>query len=199
MEKHVNCNFCKKTFNDELRSCPFCNMSHIPQTTNKKPVCPKCKIDLFSRLFREKELFECQSCHGVWVDATDFAYLTTEKDVYADQSAEPVYTKLPPDGDGRFYPCVRCDNLMTPFNFRNISGIIIDACYGHGVWLDDGELTRIRKFIAGGGFDASQDVLISAHANELKEITRNLSNVQMIQRIIHFWDIKRILFDRKTF
>lgn len=34
-----------------------------------------------------------------------------------------------------FIPCVRCGKKMNRKNFGRISGVIIDECGKHGVWL----------------------------------------------------------------
>ena len=44
---------------------------------------------------------------------------------------------------------------MNRVNFARMSGVIVDACRGHGTYLDAGELHRIVKFIQSGGVAAS--------------------------------------------
>jgi Zn-finger nucleic acid-binding protein len=36
-------------------------------------------------------------------------------------------------------------------NFRKSSGVILDICRGHGVWLDADELEQIAGFLLAGG------------------------------------------------
>lgn len=45
---------------------------------------------------------------------------------------------------------------MNRFNFAGCSGVILDACKPHGVWLDADELRRIVAFIRGGGLDMAR-------------------------------------------
>jgi hypothetical protein len=40
---------------------------------------------------------------------------------------------------------------MSRVNFAGNSGIILDVCRAHGVWLDHEELDQVRQFIQRGG------------------------------------------------
>ncbi len=57
---------------------------------------------------------------------------------------------------------------MNRVNFGRLSGVIVDACRGHGTYLDAGELHRIVAFIQSGGLDRARAVQIE----ELKERER---------------------------
>ena len=35
-------------------------------------------------------------------------------------------------------------------NFRESSGVVVDVCAAHGVWLDQGELASLMEFAASG-------------------------------------------------
>ncbi|MBI4744290.1 MAG: zf-TFIIB domain-containing protein, partial [Actinobacteria bacterium] len=146
---------CNKEFNATMRVCPFCNMPNTIPPTKSKALCPKCKVELQPKKFRECELNVCPSCSGMWLDTLEFEQLTSEKDVYNDPSGEIQFIRVQPENDQKFYECVRCDNIMNRINFKRISGILIDICGEHGVWLDNRELTCLRNFIASGGLDKS--------------------------------------------
>ena len=47
---------------------------------------------------------------------------------------------------------------MVSRNFGRISGIMIDVCRHHGVWLDAKELEAIVEFIRKGGLEKSRDL-----------------------------------------
>ena len=57
---------------------------------------------------------------------------------------------------------------MNRVNFGRLSGVIVDACRGHGTYLDAGELHRIVAFIQSGGLDRARAVQLE----ELKERER---------------------------
>ena len=54
-------------------------------------------------------------------------------------------------GGPYYIPCLRCDELMVRRNFQGRSGIVIDLCRHHGVWLDHSELERIVAWIRENG------------------------------------------------
>lgn len=191
------CTRCKKEFNQNMRLCPFCNMpSKIPPTKDKA-LCPKCKVELQPKTFREVELDVCPSCEGLWSDTLAFEYLTSPKDVYSDPETESEYIILPPQGTEKLLECVRCDNFMNRINFKSISGILIDICCDHGIWLDKDELTRIRNFIGSGGLDKFQDLEIAKSKGELQRLAGRVDNIEFLQDVLHRWDWRRILFRGK--
>lgn len=40
---------------------------------------------------------------------------------------------------------------MVRTNFERISGVLLDRCLPHGIWVDRGELQKIAEFLATGG------------------------------------------------
>jgi Zn-finger nucleic acid-binding protein len=57
------------------------------------------------------------------------------------------------EGNGRFAyrKCPVCKELMHRINFGARSGVIVDQCKTHGVWLDSGELKRLLDWKKAGG------------------------------------------------
>jgi Zn-finger nucleic acid-binding protein len=45
---------------------------------------------------------------------------------------------------------------MNRKNFAQSSGVVLDVCAKHGVWLDRGELERALGFVSGGGLARSR-------------------------------------------
>lgn len=187
------CVRCKKEMNDKVRICPFCNMPNKIPVTKTEALCPKCKVRLESKPYKKLELYFCPSCQGMWLDTLEFEYITSQKDVYSDDSVEPIYIREPVDGRGPLYACVRCDNFMNRINFKKISGILIDVCCDHGVWLDEGELTRLRQFIASGGLDKAQDREIAQNKDGIEQLAIRVDNVEFMQKALHRWNLKRII------
>ncbi len=79
-------------------------------------------------------------------------------------------------------------------NFARISGVIIDEYHFHGVWLDPGELEKIRLFIVDGGLERAQDKQIEKVSENLRELARKVDKTAFTQRLLHFWNFKRWLF-----
>jgi Zn-finger nucleic acid-binding protein len=57
----------------------------------------------------------------------------------------------------RYIPCPTCTKLMNRTNFAQASGVILDVCKQHGVWLDRGELQRVMGFVDAGGMAVSRE------------------------------------------
>jgi Zn-finger nucleic acid-binding protein len=66
---------------------------------------------------------------------------------------------------------------MNRKNFAKISGVIIDECKPHGIWLDGGELELIRTFIADGGLERAQNKQIekNSHSENLPRLPAKLN------------------------
>lgn len=121
-------------------------------------------------------------CNGLWLDRGEFQRATRESDVYRDKEIDSKYLKSPSGDPVVYIPCVRCGKLMIRKNFARISGIIIDECSRHGVWLDAGELKKIRQFIADGGLERSQNKEIEAIRSELKEISIKVDETSFLDK-----------------
>ena len=75
-------------------------------------------------------------------------------------------------------------------NFKGISGVIIDICRLHGVWMDAGELEQIRSFVANVDYDAYQDTKTNLNNEEIKSLERQLRDVELVQRATQLWNLK---------
>ncbi len=158
------------------------------------PTCPRCKTSLKVQAGKDDKFEICPKCGGMWLDKVKFHLATRTYSVHKDGSYTTEYRKDPYKNPGGYIPCVRCGNLMNRKNFAKISGVMIDRCGKHGVWLDGGELERIRHFIADGGMDRSRDREIVRNRDQIKELATTVKEINFTQRLIHFWNPKRWLF-----
>ncbi|MFQ5842957.1 MAG: zf-TFIIB domain-containing protein [Thermodesulfobacteriota bacterium] len=193
--KVVTCPHCGGKVNFKSATCPHCG-GRRPSLADKRgsPMCPRCHVSLIHYAYRRRDLDMCSHCGGVWLDRGEFKDLTRESDVYQSQPAPKEYVRGPIKDSIQYIPCVRCGALMNRKNFARISGVIIDECKGHGVWLDGGELELIRAFIADGGLERTQDRGIEKNRQALRELASNVGRVQFTERMIHFWNPKRWFF-----
>jgi Zn-finger nucleic acid-binding protein len=125
--------------------------------------CPGCKGTMALLRVGTAEMFECQRCDGLWVDAATFEGLCASSEGQAavlHQFSTPDRAKAP---TVQYRTCARCPQLMNRVNFGRLSGVIVDACRGHGTYLDAGELHRIVRFIQSGG-------LVRARTRQLEEL-----------------------------
>ncbi len=57
-------------------------------------------------------------------------------------------------------------------NFRKTSGVIIDRCHEHGVWLDADELEQIAGFILSGGRPRATRTLAELDARSREDFAK---------------------------
>ncbi len=58
----------------------------------------------------------------------------------------------------RYLKCPQCANIMNRMNYAEHSGIVINVCQPHGVWLDRDEIQQIIQFISSGGLEHAREV-----------------------------------------
>lgn len=188
------CQNCGKPVNPRSRYCPHCGQeNHVVEVT-REPFCPRCKIALKTYDYRNNDAEICPQCNGIWLDRQEFNYLTSERDIYQDQELPKSYHRPALQKETAYLPCVRCGTPMTKKNFQEISGVMIDICGDHGIWLDAGEMESIRSFIANGGLDKSQDHRIAHNYNDIQELATRVQEVEFTQKVLHFFDFKYWLF-----
>jgi Zn-finger nucleic acid-binding protein len=62
-------------------------------------------------------------------------------------------TRHEPDTRVVYLPCPVCKALMMRRTIATGTGVIVDTCHSHGLWLDHGELERILAFVRARGID----------------------------------------------
>jgi Zn-finger nucleic acid-binding protein len=194
MTETKKCEYCGKSINIRYRICPVCGGQLQDSTVSIPPVCPRCRVPLEIQLHSGEEYDFCRRCGGMWLDRVEFHHATKPSDVYKKEAIRKEYLRQPVRGSLEYIPCVRCGKLMNRKNFGRISGVIIDECGKHGVWLDPGEIEKIRHFIADGGLEKSQDREIEKTRDELRSLATKVDQTTFTQKILHFWNFKRWLF-----
>jgi len=188
------CNHCGKEINRAFLVCPLCGGQTIDHRAPPAPVCPRCRGGLSPYDHEGEEYDLCPSCGGLWLDRREFRGATRESEVYRKADLEQEFLRTPPSDPVAYLACVRCGDMMTRKNFGRISGVMIDECSSHGVWLDAGELEKIRLFIADGGLERSQDRQLEENRVELRRFATKLDQTAFSHKLIHYWNPRRWLF-----
>jgi len=189
----TTCIDCKKKFNKKIRYCPHCGSENKKEAVNIMLVCPSCDCQLETSEYRGSTIDICPSCNGLWLDTHEFKFHTSERDTFTDKSIPVAYSKTSFPQKSAYKKCVHCNALMTRKNFRKISGVLIDICHDHGIWLDAGELEQIRCFIANGGLNESQDKEIASNKIAITKVAGQTGDLKTFLKVINKWNIKRIL------
>jgi Zn-finger nucleic acid-binding protein len=128
------------------------------ENSESQRICPDCHIPLRTIDVGKGESFyieQCTGCYGLFFDPNELEALMNQSvdEVYSiklkqlDQLATRNYTKE----KIVYRKCPICQTLMNRTNFGGRSGIIIDSCRDHGVWLDRGELSALIEWKKAGG------------------------------------------------
>jgi len=149
--------------------CAYCgtrndiDLRGIHEYTTETPVsnriCPRCDkplrtIDLGidGRFLIE----QCDGCQGMFFDPG-------ELEAVLDRSVTNVFIidpqriallnnqKRHDDYGVSYIKCPACGKVMNRVNFGHRSGVVVDRCGPHGVWLDGGELRHLMEWTKAGG------------------------------------------------
>ena len=195
MTQMANCTHCGKAYNIRLSICPFCGgEKSFDEGVCVSPQCPRCHkvLDLHTQEGEEYNI--CPQCSGLWLDRREFRRATRESDVFRKENLANGSFHPPLPEAVAYIPCVRCRKMMNRKNFARISGVLIDECGRHGVWLDAGELEKIRLFIADGGLERAQDKEIEKNRLQIEGLATKVDQAAFVNKLIHFWNFKRWLF-----
>lgn len=127
-----------------------------PPATSPLGPCPGCGGALVVKSHEPVEIDECTACGGMWLDDGELELLAprpTLERIHLQTIARRLAEMRQPPAPVVYRRCPRCDQSMNRVNFGRVSGVVIDLCTAHGVWLDAGELERIRAFMAAGGME----------------------------------------------
>jgi len=90
----------------------------------------------------------CESCHGLWLDKDELETLAkkhVDPQLVQPSSEESKMPSLKLRAH-EYRKCPRCDRLMQFKNYQS-SGVMIDMCGYHGLFFDEGELSRAIKMV----------------------------------------------------
>ena len=121
---------------------------------------------------------ECPAGHGTWLDSGELrTVVETEQVPRSAQEREAALDAGVPASDPDIdvnapRECPVCQNTLEKVNYDETSGIMIDTCGEHGVWLDAGEIERIEAWI-----EANREELAPVRARLEAELARNQGEV----------------------
>lgn len=116
--------------------------------------CPDCRLALVSRRAGVVGFSECARCGGLFLGQE--AFDAVGKDAGTRERARAFEATggggAAPEHGFHYRRCPVCGKFMNRSNYGGGSGVIVDVCGKHGVFLDRGELTKIVDFIEKGGW-----------------------------------------------
>jgi len=165
----ANCTSCSAPLPANTQYCSYCGVRNdidllgkhdyqVIDATSER-VCPECaqslqtiSLDAAGSLHIER----CANCYGLFFDPDEIETLL-------DSAVAPVVTvnlellsninkdRYPKNATVKYLKCPACQVLMNRVIYGYRSGVIIDQCRSHGIWLDGGQISHLLEWKKAGG------------------------------------------------
>ena len=122
-------------------------------------ICPHCEKSLSTiQIQSDKAVYieRCDDCFGLFFDLGEMEVLLNHSvsqvnainlahidNINTDRYRSKQIVK--------YIKCPVCRKFMRRTNFAKKSGVIVDSCRQHGLWLDSGEVTHLMEWKKAGG------------------------------------------------
>jgi Zn-finger nucleic acid-binding protein len=179
----VACPACFARLFRGTRYCSHCGAEAAraePVSARAARACPRCRQPLAPAAVGAATLDECARCGGVWADVEAFERILKDgeaQSVVLGAAADAPAAALPA-APQPYVPCPACGRLMNRLNFARCSGVLVDACKGHGTWFDRDELRGIVAFVRAGGLSRARQ----KEKDDLDEQRRRLREQELVTR-----------------
>ncbi len=185
-----NCCNCSAPLPVDSTVCKYCgtrnevDLKGLYRSEAENPdsdrICPRCSVKMKTINVSEEESFlieQCETCYGLFFDPG-------ELDLLLKRSVDNVFAvkykrleqlkgmKRNQEYGLSYINCPVCTKLMNRINFGRSSGVIIDKCREHGVWLDGGELRQIMEWVKAGGMKKQDELGRERERIEKKRLER---------------------------
>ncbi|HYR01925.1 MAG TPA: zf-TFIIB domain-containing protein [Syntrophobacteria bacterium] len=151
----IRCDYCGSLNDTDLKGVHYYTTHEIESAR----ICPRCSIGLSTidlKLDGRFLIERCDTCLGLFFDPGELEALleATVANVFTINRSQldGINTAMRSGDYGVFYvKCPVCTTIMNRVNFGTKSGVIVDRCKEHGVWLDGGELRHLFEWMKAGG------------------------------------------------
>lgn len=164
----ATCTHCSAPLPANSNRCTYCNTRNDVDLVGRQAYsltgqsnrnCPHCKTPLQTielHLDSKVEIDRCNDCFGLFFDSGKIELLLEHavSDVYdinIKQLDNINSERYQADKQIKYIKCPACQNFMLRRVFGYRSGVIIDQCKNHGIWLDSGEITHLLEWKKAGG------------------------------------------------
>lgn len=150
------CRHCTSLNDIDLRSI----FDVARRTPDETRVCPRCQEHLESLDLGLSAAFlieRCRSCLGLFFEPHELEHVVREKVGAPDRIDRTRLNRILAEElpqrrrEIRYIKCPSCRALMNRRSYGARSGVVVDECREHGIWLDGGELRQILKWSKMGG------------------------------------------------
>ncbi len=150
------CSYCHAKIDVDLSAKGFQTV-HAPE---KFRTCPICKKNMEVLNIGQKDdpfyIDRCPTCLGIFLDTGELDAIVREtvpsvRHANVEKLKQLKREMLDYNKTVSYRACPVCGKLMNRENYGMFSGVIVDRCRSHGVYLDAGELQLIQRWMAAGG------------------------------------------------
>jgi len=163
------CQACSAPLEPDCNICHYCGVRNDIDLHGKidfsvqedisNRVCPHCTIPLQTiNLYSDGSLQieRCQKCYGLFFDPGEIEAVLENSVSGVKIINRKLLTAINQERSQhwqkvRYLKCPVCQQFMRRINFGYRSGVVIDQCKAHGVWLDNGEISHLMEWKKAGG------------------------------------------------
>ena len=192
----ARCTNCNAPLSDGSIVCAYCGdrsdidlkgVHYYTTHDNDSPrICPRCNVRLKSIDLKLQGRFlieRCDQCFGLFFDPGELEALLDASVAHVfeiDHAGLQAIANHPPAGQHpvSYIKCPVCSQLMNRGNFGAMSGVVVDRCRSHGVWLDGGELRQLMEWMKLGGKLLDEK---KKHERQKEELRREAERIQVRQ------------------
>ena len=183
----VVCSYCGQRLDVDLKGLG----QSCSDSDNEDLHCPDCDTTLQSLLIgsetdnygEEINVCRCSGCLGLFIRRETLDLILRIKVLQPSEVNYQLLTNLEQWNHSmskgwKYRPCPKCRTLMNRKLHGRRSGVIIDSCRDHGIWLDAGELRQLMEWTRAGGNklcekDYAREAQIKSEQEKRKQISKN--------------------------
>ncbi|MFW5443902.1 MAG: zf-TFIIB domain-containing protein [Methylococcaceae bacterium] len=165
----ARCHSCSAPLPANNNRCSYCNIRNDVDLLGKQQfsissqqsdrICPHCSTALQTvKLKLDEPIYieNCKTCFGLFFDPGEINTLLEHSvsnvfNINLEHLKNINSDRYQKNKKIKYIKCPVCQKFMRRINFGHRSGVIIDRCTSHGVWLDSGEITHLMEWKKAGG------------------------------------------------
>ena len=154
----MKCSQCNRRGSSNRSRCLYCGGELVSDKTSGPIQCCGCQSEMVEVEHHGVLIDVCSGCDSIWFDNGELEAIL-ERPPHSDQHVseggssnqrfEGVASTESTQSGVR--SCPHCAKSMGQLNYKHLSGVIVDVCRFHGVFLDHLELEKLQEFAATGG------------------------------------------------
>jgi len=140
--------------------CPHCGGAAAQVEVGKtlRKSCPRCQVPLQNIAIAKESLDQCPHCGGMWVAVQTFDRICGDAEAQTAATGLSLPPPVAPDPRVHYLKCPDCQSLMGRINYFRHSGVVLNVCRPHGLWLDRDQMRQVVEFIRAGGVERSKQI-----------------------------------------